>query len=82
MLREALTQQCALCVGNGQAILVGDDPIPEGADVTHLVFRRQVVKTRRRKGKRVCHGLRIARGGRLANTCSKGVAHACPTYRR
>jgi hypothetical protein len=40
MLREALTQQGALCVGDGQAILVDDDPIPEGADVAHLVFRR------------------------------------------
>jgi len=68
MRSETLPKQRALRVGDREAILVGNDPVPEGADVAHLIFRRQLVKTRRGKRERVCHEGRIARGARVANT--------------
>jgi len=76
---EALTKKGALRIGDGEAILVGYDAVPQGADVAHLVFRRQVVKTGRGKGERVSHAGRIARGVSAANTGVSADFAARPT---
>jgi len=45
---QAFADQHALSLPNRQPILIGDDAIPEGADVANFVFRRKVIGTWRR----------------------------------
>ena len=67
MSSEAFADQRALSVRNRQPILIGDDAIPEGADVANFVFRRKFIETWRRNWKSVCHVERIASDGGLDN---------------
>ena len=60
MSSEAFADQRALSFRNRQPILIGDDAIPERADVANFVFRRKVIETRRRNWESVCHVERIA----------------------
>ena len=59
MSGESFTQQSALCFGNGKALLIGNDSVPKRADITDLLFRRQVIEAGRNWNS-VCHGRKIA----------------------
>ena len=67
MSSEAFADQGALSFRDRQPVLIGNDSVPEGADVANLVFRRKVVETWRRNWKSVCHVERIASDGGLDN---------------
>ncbi len=52
---QALTDESALGVGDGQLILIGDDSIPQGSDIANLLVRREVIETGRGNREGVCH---------------------------
>jgi hypothetical protein len=64
---EAFADHPALSFRDRQPVLIGNDSIPEGANVPNLVFRRELIETRGRNWKSVCHVERIASDGGLDN---------------
>lgn len=49
LAKATLAKQGTLGVGDWEPILVSNNPIPQGPNVTNFVFCRQVVETGRRK---------------------------------